>query len=109
MANSLWIKAFCVFQGIYFLIIIRSFGAEPMRLTLEQAVQIALERNLELKAKSEELGIAEGRVIKSNLFLQNNPELEGDVGNFKVIKGEPEFGRNLTNFGISLSQELEIG
>jgi cobalt-zinc-cadmium efflux system outer membrane protein len=86
----------------------RAIAAQELKLDLPTAVKIALERNLELKAKSEELGMAEGRVIKSNLFLQNNPELEGDVGNFKVIKGEPEFGRNLTNFGMSLSQEFEI-
>ncbi len=86
-----------------------AIAAQEIRLDLQTAIKIALERNLELKGKSEELGIAEGRVIKSNLFLQNNPELEGDVGNFKVIKGEPEFGRNLTNFGMSLSQEFEIG
>ena len=108
MANSLWIKAFCVFQGIYFLIIIRSFGAEPMRMNLEQAVQIALERNLELKAKSEELGIAEGRVIKSNLFLQNNPELEADMANKRLKKPEEGFNKNLFQPGVSLSQEFEI-
>jgi len=80
-----------------------------IRLDLETAVKFALERNLELKAEREGIGIAEGRVIKSNLFLQQNPELEGEAGNFKVTRGEPEFARNQTNFGFSLSQEFEIG
>jgi hypothetical protein len=84
-------------------------GAEAVKLDLSTAVKMALERNLELKAKSEELGIAEGRVIKSNLVLQQNPELESEVENFKVTRGEPEFARNQTNFGFSLSQEFEIG
>ena len=84
-------------------------SAEVMKLDLNTAINMALERNLELKAKSEELGIAEGRVIKSNLFLQQNPEVEGEAGNFKVTRGEPEFAKNQTNFGFSLSQEFEIG
>src|SRR5712692_1227077 len=117
MAISRWIKIILVYQGACFLALTSAFGAESMRLTLEQAVQLdletairlALEQNLELKAKREELGIAEGRSIRANLFLQSNPELEGDVGNFKVTKGEPAFARNQTNYGFSLSQEFEIG
>ncbi|MDP2604868.1 MAG: TolC family protein [Deltaproteobacteria bacterium] len=73
------------------------------------AIKIALERNLELKAKSEELGIAEGRVIKSNLFLQNNPELEADMANKRLKKPEEGFNKNLFQPGVSLSQEFEIG
>ena len=84
-------------------------AAQDVKLSLDSAVKIALERNLELKAKREELGLAEGKVIKSNLFLQQNPELEGEVENFKITRGEPEFARNQTNFGFGLSQEFEIG
>jgi hypothetical protein len=78
-------------------------------LDLPTAVKIALERNLELKAKSEELGIAEGRVLKSNLFLQNNPELEADMANKHLKKPEEGFNKNLFQPGVSLSQEFEIG
>ena len=109
MAVLRLISIFFVYQGVLFLVVAPTFGAENMRLNLEQVVQIALERNLELKAKREELGIAEGKVIRANLFLQHNPELEGEAGNFKVTRGEPAFARNQTNFGFSLSQELEIG
>jgi outer membrane protein, heavy metal efflux system len=109
MAVLRLISIFFVYHGVLFLVVAPTFGAEIMRLNLEQVVQIALERNLELKAKREELGIAEGKVIRASLFLQHNPELEGEAGNFKVTRGEPAFARNQTNFGFSLSQELEIG
>src|SRR4030095_13207139 len=103
------ISIFFVYEGVLFLVVAPTFGAEIMRLNLEQVVQIALERNLELKAKREELGIAEGKVIRANLSLQHNPELEGEAGNFKGTRGEPAFARNQTNFAFRLSQELEIG
>jgi outer membrane protein, heavy metal efflux system len=109
MAVLRLISIFFVYHGVLFLVVAPTFGAETTRLNLEQVVQIALERNLELKAKREELGIAEGKVIRASLFLQHNPELEGEAGNFKVTRGEPAFARNQTNFGFSLSQELEIG
>jgi len=86
-----------------------AFAAQEIPLSLDQAVKLALERNLELKAKREELGIAEGRVIKSNLFLQNNPELEADMANKRLKKPEEGFNKNLFQPGMSLSQEFEIG
>jgi hypothetical protein len=58
------------------LIVASALGAEAIKLDLEQAIKMAFEQNLELKAKREEIGIAQGRVSKSNLFLQQNPELE---------------------------------
>jgi len=84
-------------------------AAQEIKLDLQTAINMALERNLELKAKSEELGIAEGRVIKSNLFLQNNPELEADMANKHLNKPEEGFNKNLFQPGVSLSQEFEIG
>ncbi|MCZ6625466.1 MAG: TolC family protein [Deltaproteobacteria bacterium] len=85
------------------------FGAEPTKLDLERAIRLALERNLELQAKKEELGIAEGEVIRANLFLQHNPELEGDILNRRLKKPEEGVKKNLPGGGISLSQEFEIG
>ena len=109
MSGSRAIKLLLLHPTVFFLVLAPAQGAEMIRLDLETAVKFALERNLELKAEREGIGIAEGRVIKSNLFLQQNPELEGEAGNFKVTRGEPEFARNQTNFGFSLSQEFEIG
>jgi outer membrane protein, heavy metal efflux system len=109
MSIPLWIKAFSVLQGVCLLILIPSFGAETMRLVLEQAVQIALERNLEFKAKREKLGIADGRILRANLFLQHNPELDGDVANRRLKKPEEGFNKNLPQGAVSLMQEFEIG
>jgi len=108
MLNSLWIKTFSVFQGVWLLILTSSFGAEPMQLNLELAVKIALERNLELQVKKEELGIAEGRQIRANLFLQHNPELEGDVSNRRLEKSSEVSNRNVPQGGVTFSQEFEI-
>jgi cobalt-zinc-cadmium efflux system outer membrane protein len=109
MSISLWIKVFSVLQGVCLLILIPSFGAETMRLSLEQAVQIALERNLEFKAKREELAIADGRILRANLFLQHNPELDGDVANRRLKKPEEGFNKNLPQGGVALIQEFEVG
>jgi outer membrane protein, heavy metal efflux system len=85
-----------------------AIAAQEFTLSLEQAVKLALEQNLELKAKREELGVAEGRLIRSNLFLQHNPELEGDLSNRRLKKPEDGFPKNLTQGGVALTQELEI-
>ena len=84
-------------------------SAQEIVLSLESAVKLALERNLELKAKREELGIAEGRMIRAYLFLQFNPELEGDYSNRRIKKPEEGSNRNIPQGGVTLSQEFEIG
>lgn len=84
-------------------------GAEPLKLDLQSAIHMALERNLEIQAKREELGIAEGRLIRANLILQNNPEVDGDIANRHLLKPEPGFKKNLPVGGVSFSQEFEIG
>jgi cobalt-zinc-cadmium efflux system outer membrane protein len=109
MTISRCIGLFFVCYGTFFLVVSSAFGAEPIRLTLEQAVQTALERNLELKAKREELGVADGRILRANLFLQHNPELDGDVANRRLKKPEEGFNKNLLQGGVSLMQEFEIG
>jgi cobalt-zinc-cadmium efflux system outer membrane protein len=108
MANSFWIKASFILQTLCFMILSSAFGVEPLRLTLEQATNMTTERNLELKAKRENLGLAEARLIRANLLFQHNPELEGDVSNRRLNK--PEDGsRNVVQGGVFLSQEFEIG
>lgn len=109
MANSFLIKASFILQATSFMILSSAFGAEPMRLTLEQATYMTTERNLELKAKREDLGIAEARLIKANLLFQHNPELEGDVSNRRLSKPENGSSRNVPQSGVFLSQEFEIG
>ncbi len=109
MAVSRFISIFFVYGGLQLLVLPSVFGAEPMRLNLEQAIQAALERNLEFRSKQEELGIAEGRVIRANLLLQHNPELEGDVSNRRLKKPEDGSNRNVPQGSVSLMQEFEIG
>jgi cobalt-zinc-cadmium efflux system outer membrane protein len=109
MIISRWIKPFFLYQGVCFVTLTSVFAAEPMRLNLGQAVQVALERNLEFKAKKEELGIADGRILRANLFLQHNPELDGDVANRRLKKPEEGFNKNLPQGAVSLMQEFEIG
>lgn len=84
-------------------------GAESLKLDSQTAIRMALENNLELQAKREEIGIAEGQVIKANLFLQHNPELEGEIANRRLKKPEEGFKKNLPVGGVSFSQEFEIG
>lgn len=108
MSIPLRFKAFSVLQGIFLLIVTSSFGAEPLRLNLQQAVQMALDRNLELKAKKEELGIAEGRLIRANLLIQLNPEIEGDVSNRRLENSSDGSNRNVPQGGVTFSQEFEI-
>jgi cobalt-zinc-cadmium efflux system outer membrane protein len=83
--------------------------AGEIRLSLENAVRLAMERNLDLRAKREEVGLAEARMIQANLPLRHNPELEGDILNRRLKKPEEGFNKNLPGGGISLSQEFEIG
>jgi cobalt-zinc-cadmium efflux system outer membrane protein len=108
MSISLQLKAFSVLQGIFLLILTSSFGAEPTRLTLEQAVQMAVDRNLELKAKKEEIGIAEGRQVRANLLIQFNPEIEGDISNRRLENSSDGSNRNVPQGGVTFSQEFEI-
>ena len=69
MVSSIFLRMLSAHQILLLVFLTSGFAAEPMRLNLEQTVQAALERNLEFKSKQEELGIAEGRVIRANLLL----------------------------------------
>ena len=108
MAALRFIRIFLVYSGVQLLVLSAVFGAEPIHLNLEQAIQTALEHNLEFKSKQEELGIAEGRVIRSNLLLQFNPELQGDVSNRRLKKPEDGSNRNVPQGSVALTQEFEI-
>ncbi len=83
-------------------------AAQEITLSLDSAVKLAVEQNLELRAKRQELGIAEGRRVRANLFLQFNPELEGDFSNRRLKKPEEGSSRNIPQGGVALSQEFEI-
>lgn len=54
--------------------------AEERPLTLERAMALALERNLELQSQAAEVEVAKARLHGASLLLQGNPELGGAVG-----------------------------
>lgn len=109
MLNFTFGKGFLIFYWAVIAFFSSAYLAVGMELNLDQALQLALARNLELKVKKEELGLAEGKAIRANLFLQHNPELEGDIANRRLKKPEEGFKKNLPQGGVSLSQEFEIG
>lgn len=109
MVRLRFLKTFFILQIVFLLFLPPTFAAEGIKLDLQTAIRLALERNLELKAKREELGIAEGRMIRADLFLQHNPELEGDRSNRRLKKPAEGSNRNVPQGGVTLSQEFEIG
>lgn len=108
MSISLRINLFAVFQALCLFILTSSLGAETMRLNLEQAVNMAEDRNLELKAKKEDLEIAQGRLNRANLLIQFNPEVEAEVSNRRLEDPADGSNRNVPQGGVTFSQELEI-
>ena len=108
MVGSRFVKI--LFISLLFFVPLLSpvYGAEAIKLDLEKAVKLALEQNLGLKAKREELGIAEGRLIRANFLIQFNPELEGDVSNRRLKKPSEGSNRNVPQGGVTFSQEFEI-
>lgn len=107
MKFHLWIPRFLLAIGMLVKISF-AMAAQEVTLSLDSAIKLALERNLELKAKKEELGIAEGRLIRANFLVQFNPELEGDVSNRRLEKSAEVSNRNVAQGGVTLSQEFEI-
>jgi hypothetical protein len=57
--------------------ILRLPSAEAETLNVEQAVAIALQRNLDLLAARQELQTARARVVKAHYLNQFNPQAEG--------------------------------
>lgn len=71
-------------------------------ITVEQAVQMALEQNLDLKIQRQDLGMARGELLKAKVF--SNPKLELQTENDNRFANEGEDG-----YSIGLSQTFFIG
>lgn len=71
-------------------------------LTLEEAVRIAMEENLELKVREQDIGMARGELLKAKVFL--NPEFEIQGATDALISNENE-----SNFAVGLSQTFFLG
>lgn len=72
--------------------------------TIERALQIARESNLDILAARQELEIARGRLVEASYPNRFNPEVGAEAGRRRLGGG-----RGATDFGVSLSQELEVG
>lgn len=74
------------------------------KLSIVQAVSLAMENNLELKSLREFLGVARGQLIGAKTF-QNNPDLD-----LVLFNANPsEISGSRSEFSLGLSQEFEIG
>ena len=109
MVASRFIKFIFVLEAVFLLFYSPTVAAEGMKLDLEKAIKFSLERNLDLKGKEAELGLAKGLVTKANLFLQHNPELDTDIAGRRAKKREEGERRYHTDVEVKLSQEIEIG
>ena len=73
------------------------------RLTLSDAVRIALKNNRQIAILQKDIEKAQGEREAASRILQDNPEIAGEMTHRR--KG----AQSLTDFGISLSQPIEIG
>jgi len=73
------------------------------RLTLSDAVQIALKKNRQIAILQKDIEKAQGERQAASRILQDNPEIAGEVKNRR--SGD----QNFTDFEFSLSQPIEIG
>ena len=71
-------------------------------ITLDEAVRMALEQNLGLKAQEQELGIARGELFKAKVFVNPELELSGEKDALLANEGE---GR----YSVGLGQTLFVG
>lgn len=76
--------------------------AKANPVTVENAIEIALENNLQLAAARKKIDAAEAEQLKSSILLPSNPELKSEIG----TRNSPE--ERHTDYTISLTQEFEI-
>lgn len=86
--------------------VILFFVAPVYPMTVEEAVQHALQYNPDLQALRLEEDAVHGQLEKARLILIHNPTIEGNIS--KRDKPEEEGGGAFTNYGVKLSQEFEV-
>jgi len=89
-------------SGFFLLVAGRSAKAEPLRLTMEQAVERALQSNLELRAASQDVEVAAAGLERSSAWLPSNPFFSVGASRRAETGGRP-------NYFAFLSQEFEVG
>lgn len=75
-------------------------------ITMEEAVSYALKNNPEIQGLRLEESIAKGQREKAGLLFPSNPSIEGSLS--KKDMPLEEGGGKVTNYGVKLSQEIEI-
>ncbi|MFV1975353.1 MAG: TolC family protein [Candidatus Scalindua sp.] len=76
-------------------------------LMIQQAVDLAIEKNLELKSFQESLGISRGQLTGAKVF-PTNPEFTVAYFNANPLERSGQSGR-VSEYSLILSQEFEIG
>ncbi len=74
------------------------------QLSIQQAVALATENNLELRTLRESLGIAQGQLVRAQTFLYN-PEV---LASYSYVSPLEETGRT-SEFSLFVFQQFEIG
>lgn len=82
-----------------------AFAQEGPELTLDEAVEIFLDRNLDIE--SARLQVDRVRADRIAARLRRNPDITVTAENFK-FSGDPSFG-SLYEFAVSYSETIELG
>ncbi len=83
-----------------------SVTASASAMTMDEAVQEALQNNIDLQAARQEEIAAQGRLDQASLLLGSNPVIEGT--SFTKTLPADEGGEQFRNYELRLSQEFEI-
>ncbi len=76
--------------------------ANSKPINLNEAIEIALEQNLELAAKRKRLDHADAKLKKASLLFPSNPKIETEIGSRNSSEDRH------TDYNVSLSQEVEV-
>ncbi len=79
-----------------------STAESPPSLTVQRAVELALERNATILSASAEVAAARARLDGASVLLRSNPEVEGSAGPRRTPDGRS------TDLGFGVSQQIEI-
>ena len=107
LAEMLRVDRIIKLKYLLLMFLLLSWASYPVnateKLTVGQAVQVALEHNPDLLAFRQEVEMARGRKVKADLFNQFNPNVGGKVWN----RNNPGSG-NVTDSQVMVSQEVEV-
>ncbi len=91
----------------FFIVLLLSFPVpDAYPLTVDQAVNQALQNNPDLQVRRLEVEVAQGKLGKAKIPLIANPVMESFVSG--KDRPQEEGGGKYTNYGLKLSQEFEI-